>query len=251
MGGGDMDYDSTKDAPESAPAPLKGLVKVVGSAFQLEMKPTGEIVSLHGIDDLMQKIGSSSESGPMGNVVAKSFNDASMKRALETIVLPEKEVADGGSWKRSSQFDVPSLGKMKIDFDFKLDGTEEIAGSKCAKVGVVYAMSLGDGKPDMSGMPGAQQFDIDLSMEGGDGQGTIDFSPELGRMVLTKIASDMDLNMTLKPKGDAKGAGGEGMKLAVRVHQQLATSLLGAKDPAFEAEAKPAPKTEPKSEPKK
>jgi hypothetical protein len=232
---------------------MKGLAKLVGSAFEVEMKPTGEIVSLTGIDDLMNKVGAGSQAGPMGGMLAKSFNDASMKRSMETVVLPDKALADGETWKRTSTFDVPSLGKLKIDYDFKLDGMESAAGSKAAKIGVLYAMSLAGGKPDMSGMPGADQFDVDLTIDDAKGDGTIRFAPDLGRVLETKLASDMDVNMNLNPKGDKAGAGAA-MKLAVQIHQKLSTTLLGASDPAFVPEAKDAKtdgKKDAKPEPKK
>ena len=249
MGGG-LDYDSTKDSTDAPAGPMKGLSKVVGSVFRLEMKPTGEIVALSGIDEVMTKITSGGDLGPMGPMLSKSFNDASMKRALETVLLPEKALTDGETWKREAQFDVPALGKLKIDFDFKLDGTEMVAGAKAAKVGVLYSMSLAGGKPDMTGMPGADQFDIDLSMNDAKGEGTIHFSPDLGRMVKTQLDSDMDMAMVLKPKGEAKADAGEGMKMGIVIHQKITTTLLGASDPAFEADAKPAETKKP-AEPKK
>ena len=239
MGGG-VDYDSTKDAAEASAGPMKSLSKLVGSAFRLEMKPPGEIVALSGIDEVMTKLTAGGDAGPMGAMLSKSFNDASMKRALETVLLPEKALADGETWKREAQFDVPALGKLKIDFDFKLDGSETVAGSKAAKVGVLYSMSLGGGKPDMTGMPGADQYDIDLSMNDAKGEGTIHFSPDLGRMVKTQLDSDMDMAMVLKPKGESKAGAGDGMKMGIVIHQKLTTTLLGASDPAFEADAKPA-----------
>lgn len=241
MGSG-MEFDSTKDAPETVTGPMKGVAKIVGSAFQLEMKPSGEIVALRGIDEVMAKIAAGGEGGPMSSMLAKSFNDASMKRALETMVLPDKGLADGEAWKRQSQFDIPALGKLKVDFDFKLDGTETVGGSKAAKVGVLYSMSLGGGKPDMSGMPGAEQYDIDLTMNDAKGEGTIHFSPDLGRMVKTQLASDMDMGMVLKPKGESKAGEGEGIKMGIVIHQKLTSTLLGASEPAFEDAAKTEPK---------
>ena len=245
-----MDYDSTKDAPDSATGPAKSLAKLVGSSFQVEMKPSGEIVSLTGIDDLMKKVGSDSGAGPMGGMLQKSFSDTSMKRSMETVVFPDKAIADGETWKRSSTFDVPSLGKLKIDYDFKLDGTETVAAGKAAKIGVLYSMSIGGGKPDMSGMPGADRFDVDLSVDDAKGDGTIDFSSDLGRMVETRLTSDMDINMNMTPKGDAKG-GSPPMKIAVQTHQKLTTTLLGASDPAFPADTKSDVKKDATPEPKK
>jgi hypothetical protein len=245
-----LDYDSTKDAPESAAGPMKSLAKLVGSSFQVEMKPSGEIVSLTGIDDLMKKVGSESGAGPMGGVLQKSFSDTSMKRSLETVVFPDKAIADGETWKRASTFDVPSLGKLKIDYDFKLDGTETVDGTKAAKVGVLYSMSVGGGKPDMSGMPGADRYDVDLSMDDAKGEGTIDFSSEAGRMIRTQLSSDMDINMNMNPKGGGQG-GPPAMKLAIQTHQKLSTTLLGASDPPFAADAKKDAKADAKPEPKK
>jgi hypothetical protein len=249
--GGNLDFDSTRDSADSAAGPTKGLAKLVGSTFQVEMKPSGEIVSLTGIDDLMKKVGSSSDAGPMGGMLSKAFSDGNMKRAMQTVVLPEKSIADGESWKRQSTFDVPSLGKLQTDFDFKLQGTEAVAGSKAARIGVVYTMSIAGGKPDMSGTPMADRFDVDFTIKDAKGDGVIHFSPDLGRIVDTQLASDMDADMTLTPKGDKAGAGP--MKLAVQTHTKNATTLLGASDPAFpkDSDAKAEGKRDAKPEPKK
>lgn len=238
--GGDMDFDSTQPgAAEKAPAALKGFAGLPGTAFQLEMKPTGEIASIHGITEAMQKVFSVDDPTMrmMKDMMERSFNDESMKRSLETTVLPEKPVAVGGKWSRDTEFDMQKIGKLKAHFDFTYDGKEDQSGSPCAKVSTKYTLSMGAGKPDMSSMPGAENFDIDLSMDDAQGEGTIYFSCDKGRLIRSTTATDMDMNMAMKPKGQDKGEEGK-MEMAIRVNIKSTVALLGADDPAFEATPK-------------
>jgi hypothetical protein len=98
-------------------------------------------------------------------------------------------------------------------------------------------MSMGAGKPDLSSMPGAENFDIDFSMDDAQGEGTIYFSPDKGRVIRSATATDMDMNMSMKPKGQDKGDEGK-MEMAIRVNVKSTVALLGADDPAFEATPK-------------
>src|SRR5262249_18551929 len=97
--------------------------------------------------------------------------------------------------------------------------------------------SMGGGKPDLSSMPGAENFDIDFSMDDAQGEGTIYFSADKGRLIRSATATDMDMNMSMKPKGQDKGDEGK-MEMAIRVNVKSTVALLGADDPAFEATPK-------------
>jgi hypothetical protein len=162
-----------------------------------------------------------------------------MKRSLETAIMPEKAVAVGGTWARDTEFDMQKIGKLKAHFDFTYTGMEAQGGGSCAKVGAKFEMSM-SGKPDSSAFPGAEQMDIDLSMDDASGEGTIYFSADKGRLIRSAMMTDMDMNMSMKPKGQDKGDEGK-MEMAIKVNLKSTVSLLGADDPAFEA----APKKEP------
>jgi hypothetical protein len=107
--GGDMDFDSTQaGGASSAPGPLKGFANLPGASFTMEMKPTGEVASISGIGDAMKKVFATDDPSAkmMKDMMERSFNDESMKRSLETAVLPEKAVAVGGTWGRDTAFDM-------------------------------------------------------------------------------------------------------------------------------------------------
>jgi hypothetical protein len=116
---------------------------------------------------------------------------------------------------------------------------EAQGGGTCAKVGVKYELSM-SGKPDSSAFPGAEQMDIDLSMDDASGEGTIYFSADQGRLVRSTLLTDMDMNMSMKPKGQDKGDSSK-MEMAIKVNLKSTVSLLGADDPAFEATPKKEP----------
>jgi hypothetical protein len=238
--GGDMEFDSTQPGgADKAPAALKGFASLPGTSFQVEMKPSGEVASIHGITEAMKKVFTSDDPQMrmMKDMMERSFNDDSMRRSFETAVLPEKPVAVGGKWGRDTEFDLQKIGKLKAHFDYTYAGMEDQAGSPCAKVDTKYTMSMGAGKADMSSMPGAENFDIDFSMDDASGEGAIYFSADKGRLVRSSTTTDMDMNMTMKPKGQDKGEEGK-MEMAIRVNLKSTVALLGADDPAFEATAK-------------
>jgi hypothetical protein len=162
-------------------------------------------------------------------MMEQSFNDDSMKRSLETAILPEKPVAVGGTWARDTEFDMQKLGKLKAHFNFTYTGMEAQGGASCAKISTKYEMSM-SGKPDSAAFPGGEQMDIDLSMDDAQGEGTILFSPEKGRLVRSTLMTDMDMNMSMKPKGQDKGDEGK-MEMAIKVNLKSTVSLLGADDP--------------------
>ena len=236
---GEMDFDSTQaGSAQSAPGPLKGFANLPGATFEMDMKPTGEVVTLHGISDAMKKVFSADDPSTrqIRDMMERSFNDDSMKHNLETAILPEKPVAVGGKWARDTEFELHKLGKMKAHFDFTFTGMEDQGGGSCAKVNAKYEMTMGPSKPDMSSSPGGEHMDVDLTMDDAGGEGTIHFSPEKGRLVHSALVTDMDMNMSIKPKGQDKGDEGK-MEMAIKATLKLTVSLLGADEPAFEAAA--------------
>ncbi len=237
--GGDVDFDSTRgDTAGSTPSPLKGFAALPGSTFELEMKASGEVTAVRGVSDTMKKIleGGDAASKSTRDMMQRAFTDDAMKRYLGTTVLPEKPIAVGGTWARDSVFEMPPLGTLKAHFDFNLAGMEDARQTPCAKLGTKFQMKL-EGKPDVSAMPGAANFDIDMSMDGAEGEGTIHFSPEKGRLVASALVTDMDMSMTMKPKGQDKSDDGK-MEIAIKLTMKTNLALLGADEAPFEASAK-------------
>jgi hypothetical protein len=237
--GGDVDFDSSRgDTAGTAPGALKAFAGLPGSKFEIDMKANGEVTEVRGVSDTMKKIleGGDAASKGMRDMMQRAFTDEAMKRYLGTTVLPEKPVAVGDTWKRDTVFDMPPLGKLKAHFDFDLAGMESARQTPCAKLGTKFTMKL-EGKPDLSSMPGAENFDIDMSIDQAEGEGTIHFSPEKGRVVESALVTDMDMSMTMKPKGEDKGEEGK-MEMGIKLTMKTNLALLGADEAPFEAAAK-------------
>lgn len=237
--GGDVDYDSSRgDTAGNIPAPLKGFASLPGSKFELEMKSNGDVTAVRGVSETMKKLLENGDAATKStrDMMQRAFTDEAMKRYLGTTVLPEKPVAVGGTWVRDAVFEMPPLGKLKAHFDFNLLGMEDARQTHCAKLGTKFELKL-EGKPDLSAMPGAANFDIDMSMDGAQGEGTIFFSPEKGRMIESSLVTDMDMSMTMKPKGEDKSEEGK-MEMGIKISMKTNLALLGADEAPFETAAK-------------
>jgi hypothetical protein len=145
------------------------------------MKSNGDVTAVRGVSETMKKLLENGDAATKStrDMMQRAFTDEAMKRYLGTTVLPEKPVAVGARGCATRCSRVPPLGKLKAHFDFNLLGMEDTRQTHCAKLGTKFELKL-EGKPDLSAMPGAANFDIDMSMDGAQGEGTIFFSPEKG-----------------------------------------------------------------------
>lgn len=242
---GDLSFDSTRtDGPASSSGQLKGLASVVGATFRMHLKRNGEVVSVSGVNEALSK--AFPEDDPSlklpGGILGQSFNDDGMRRTLQSAFLPDKSVAAGAMWKHDATFHPRSLGDLKLHLDFAFTGMEKVGSASCAKLDVKYAMEFG-GTPDLSGPPGAEQFDTELKLEEGKGEGTIYFAPSLGRMIQSSTVSVMRLAFLDTPKGAREGHGGKPTKTTVSSNTKQTVALLAAGDPPFALDAKPAAKS--------
>jgi hypothetical protein len=253
--GGDMEFDSTRTEDASTSGPLKGLGKVVGATFLMELKADGEVASISGVTDAFSKAFPDSDAGSKmaKSLVGRMFNDEGMRRTMQSAFLPEKAVAQGATWKHDASYVLPSLGELKVHFDYSFAGTEDAGGGSCAKLAVKTGISFGNVKPDFSGSPMMERFDVDLKLEDGKGEGTVLFSPALGRLIQSSSVADLDFDMSMKPKGAGEEHGGDPMKMTVSTSTKQTIALLAAGDPPFAPDTKPAAKDakSPKDEKKK
>ena len=238
--GGDVDFDSTHgDTESNVSGPLKGLIKLVGSTFRMEMKPNGEIVSIHGIAEVMEAVfsGDDPETQPMRTMMSQMFTDESMKRMMEASVLPEQALAIGDTWTRDIEVPMGPIGKVKVHSDYALDSVGTTRGVRCAKVAVKQTMSLADGKPDFSAMPFAEQFDIFMTIDDSKGEGALYYAIERGGLAEFDLDSHTEMSMKMAPKGDAESNMPD-LKMNIEMDMKISMVLLGPEEPAFEPEKK-------------
>src|SRR5262249_23606240 len=155
----------------------------------------------------------------------------------QVTALPEKALTVGDDWTRDVEVPMGPIGKAKARYDYTLEGLEPQGGTKCAKIGVKFGMEM-DGKPDLSAFPGAGMFDIDLSFDGVEGEGALHFSPDLGRLMRSRLETHVEMNMHLIPKDEKACRNMPKMDMTMEMGQKTDMVLLGPDDPAFEREGK-------------
>ncbi|OHB58147.1 MAG: hypothetical protein A2Y12_07740 [Planctomycetes bacterium GWF2_42_9] len=122
---GKMAYDSDNPntiGPNSPPQDkmMAGLFSaMVGSQFQMKVKPTGEVTSMTGLSDMMQKVKEKLKATPEAaaaeGVLDKMFDEKQMKELTGNMMnmYPAEPIAVGDSW-----YDIKSINfMMPIDID--------------------------------------------------------------------------------------------------------------------------------------
>jgi hypothetical protein len=235
MGAG-MEYDST-DPASTPPQAMKGLARLVGLAFDMRMRPTGEVLALQGVDAAVAKLfpeGEPSAAG-MKAAFAGMLDEEGLKRTLETAVWPEQPVAVDDTWERDVEMPIGPLGTLRAHYRYTYEGPAEELGAHCAKVGVEFTMTAGASKPDFSHLPGADVLDVEVEIGDSDGSGTLWFSTERGRLVRSDMATGIELVLRMSPKEPLEGHPGP-MVVRMDMKMRVETRLLGADEPAFERE---------------
>ena len=119
-GGMSFAYDSRNPKPEDAQNPLVQMLgQIVGFELQLNVSPTGQIVSIEGLETLL--------AGPGGQMLSQ-FADAEMiKRVMSQIFAPDHEhpTAEVGEvWTKSETSTLEGGPNMVMTTEMKLEGLD-------------------------------------------------------------------------------------------------------------------------------
>jgi hypothetical protein len=124
-----LEFDSD-DPPDEIPEPLKAFAAMVGQSLKVKMKPTGAVVAVEGIEEMMENV---LDAVDLPNDAAKEqamqmfdqfFGEDSLTSMLEgmTRIYPDDPVAAGESW--TTQMDA------KIGFPMRLKNTYKLKERK-------------------------------------------------------------------------------------------------------------------------
>jgi hypothetical protein len=142
---GKMEFDSAKPKATDANTPPQEkmmaslFAAMIGSEFQMKIKPTGETSDIRGISEMMKKLKGDSAS-PMGDVIGKMFNEDQVKDMTGNMMnmYPAEPVAVGDSWyeTKSINFMMP----IDVDTTYMLKGVKD----GTATIDMVSKMDMGD-----------------------------------------------------------------------------------------------------------
>ncbi len=147
---GKMEFDSAKPKSTDANTPpqekmMTGIFSaIVGSEFQLKIKPNGETCDVRGISEMMNKMKGAmqadAQSQAVGNVIEKMFDENQIKELTGNMMnmYPVEPIAVGDSWydTKSMNFMMP----IDIDTTYMLKSVKD----GVATIDAVSKMDMGD-----------------------------------------------------------------------------------------------------------
>jgi len=184
---GKMEFDSAKPKATDANTPPhekmmdKLFAAMVGSEFQMKIKPTGETSDIRGLSEMMKKIQGDSNSQPMGDIISKMFDEDQVKELTGNMMnmYPAEPIAVGDSWydTKTMNFMMP----IDIDTTYMLKSVKD----GVATIDMVSKMDMGDSSKKIAIDPN-NKMSMQLS-------GTINGTSEVD--VKTGLAKKTDMTM--------------------------------------------------------
>lgn len=106
---GEFNYDSA-NPPQELPPQAMGIAALVGNGFKMKVDSRGEILSISGLDELLENAikALDVEEGPMRVALAKAlkeqFGEAAMKESMsqQSTIYPNKKLSVGDTWEQKS-----------------------------------------------------------------------------------------------------------------------------------------------------
>ncbi len=149
---GTLEFDTDDpDNEEAAPIFQQIAEPMLGMAMKAEFGSSGELISFKGVDAIREKIDARAVANPLWMHFKESMNDDAESRKwikVPWLLFPNKKVRRGDSWKASSVEDEPRIGKIKTDYEFKVDSIEKRDGHTVVIVSFAGALSLEDAKAE-------------------------------------------------------------------------------------------------------
>jgi hypothetical protein len=195
-GGRKISYDS-RDSAAQVPMQAKGFAGLVDESFEMVLSPTGELVELSGMDQMIDKVVANMElpeavRAQVRTMLEDQMGNQSMKSNMAQAMafFPEQPVDPGDTWSSQSQLRTSMI--LDLDTQYELLKVEDGR----AYLGLKGTMdSAPDAEPSvMMGM----QMTFDMA---GDQSGTIVVDLDTGKTL------SVDIDQTFS--GDVSATGGQ------------------------------------------
>lgn len=222
-----MSFDSTRTGEEAKKNDAR-LAKVFGPMLEarlgMTIEPSGRVTEITGFKELLEAaLSGVSEGGnaEVGEMLKELLSEDALRKMVEINVFPAEPLAPGASWKRSLDQKIPMFGNLKVELDNTFAGTEEHAGSRCARIDVAGKLTF-EKSAEPSPIP------VEVSIASPALAGTMYFALERGRFLEMRLETSMDMHFSAK----VEGGGGFEMEMGMTTGQTL--RLLNKDEPAFE-----------------
>jgi hypothetical protein len=219
---GHMEFDSAKTpviGPNSPPQEkmMSGLFgAMVGSQFQMKLKPTGETYDIRGMAEMMKKVKEKigSEAGAAEAFIDKMFDEKQIKELTGNMMnmYPEKPITVGDSWyeTKSINFMMP----IDIDTTYMLKSVKD----DTAVIDAVSKMDMGDTAKPIVIDPNTK-MSMQLS-------GTINGSSEVDMKTGLSKKSEMTMNFSGMLKMEGNPQMPDGMTIPMTIKGTASVELV-------------------------
>lgn len=186
---GRIEFDSRKEDPQPGPA-AAGFAAMVGAGFRIQVTPSGEILAVEGVtemlDQMFSKLELPAEAEGMREALMKQFGDEAMKEFMQPFVsiYPREDVGVGDTWERTHVVTAIYAHVQENTYELL-----ERADGVC-KLGLRSEVTAAEDAPPMD--MGMAKFQISMS---GTQDGTLTLDEATGQVREGRIESKLSGEM--------------------------------------------------------
>ena len=221
--------------PDSPLASMTGpWAMLVDESLTMRVDRRGELTEIEGLDDMVERLlddlGEDPEqaeaAAAMRPMLEEFLSEENMGKLTQQGLLsfPAEPLTVGDAWTEELSMEVPVLGEVAQSQTYTLERFE----GDVAVFHISGTLSMGTGVP-VPGLPPelAEMMDIAVETDRGDVEGTIRFDRDRGLVVRQDLTMELDLEMTMTPKGEMAETIDEPMVVAIESSTSTVYELLG------------------------
>jgi hypothetical protein len=200
IGGSRINYDSTKEG--GTPNPLGEFFKaLVGAKFTLTLDTKKmKVTKIEGREKFLQEL---VKANPQMEPLLKQIlsEKALIEMAEPTFaVVPDKPVAKGEKWTRSSSLDMGPIGKYENTYTFTYEGKDE-KEKKLDKIKVDTVLKYKEPAADAAGVGGLPFRIKSADLKSTNATGTIWFNNDKGRVEKSNMSLKLEGTLSIEIGG--------------------------------------------------
>jgi serine/threonine protein kinase len=206
-----LDYDSANpsaaDQTNGAAAVFR---EIVGSKIRYFLDANNNPERLEGVAELVQRIKSVPQVGPLTAGIKNLFNTAFFEAFTnKPPILPQQAVQPGDSWTSHHENRVVGTGIEVQDYTVIFQNWEMHENHRCARLDIQEIMKV---KPD----PNSKRDATTYRPRDGVSEGVVWFDPELGQAIEIDLKSDINVDKQPRNPGGTLNAAEQGQTITTR-----------------------------------
>jgi hypothetical protein len=197
----DQEVESMKAAnPDGSPSAGNNAIlnQLQGSILKAKLAPDLKVKELEGYEEIIKRLAGDDPS--LRRVVQALLSEEQLKQAIQHSFsfVPQKETADGETWKRDLKLNLGTLGSITTELNFKLAGKATIDGKELVKIEYQPTIKYAP--------PSAEAANPELSILSGNinlksGKGVAYFDAKAGRLHSSQLTLELAGDMKAKLSG--------------------------------------------------